>query len=162
MFDLKISFSLKICRSNLLDYVALAGCSSPNPGQCQQHKSPSYGHQRSSQKLWGGGLRWWMTELNIIFSWIDWLRPTRETNVRRTPGVCGRLSLCLVCLRDQWEVHGLYIWYVLQVGQTILFKTYRDRDTFCQAILERWETEVRRQGNKLEKLNESHCKSDFE
>ena len=44
---------LEICRSNLLDTIGLSGGSSPHTRQSQQHTSPSYGHQCSSQELWG-------------------------------------------------------------------------------------------------------------
>ena len=102
-----------------MDNIVLPG-SSPTitRRQSEQHKSPKYGHQRSSQELWGESISF-TKQVYPLFSWIGWLRPTSEANVRWLPSVCGRLSLCLVCVRNQWEVHGLYIWYVLQVRMVL-------------------------------------------
>ena len=85
-----------------------------------------------------------------LFPWIDWLRQTGATQLRRCPGICGRLSLCPLGIRNQWEVHGLYIRYVLQVlvlSIVLKSKCKIINNIYYKAILERWKTEVWRQGN---------------
>ena len=85
----------------MLDDIGLPGSSSQNTEQSQQHTSPSDGHQRASQELWGGENEVSVSQGYPLLPRIGWLRQTSEANVRRITGICGCVALCVVGVRNQ-------------------------------------------------------------